>query len=268
MNCDQRELHIQAYIDGELALTETLDLESHLSTCQTCTAFLEASRAVSRLSSDPALRFEVPLGLEKRVKDVVRRGDQGGQTLRERPLPIPWPSAVGFAFAACLAAFLAFQFIYLPSKSANDSLTQEVVSSHVRSLMAAHLLDVVSTDQHTVKPWFAGKLDFSPPVNDFASKGFPLIGGRLDYINGHPAAAMVYRHAKHVINLFAWPEAGAKSRTVANARGYNTVTWDTNGMELWAVSDLNSKELTQFTQLVDSPPLAPTSQPQPEITKS
>jgi anti-sigma factor RsiW len=130
-----------------------------------------------------------------------------------------------------------------------------VVASHIRSLMLNHLSDVASTDQHTVKPWFDGKLDFSPVVEDFASKGYPLVGGRLDYLNKQPVAALVYQRAKHIINLFSWPDDRPdlkEALQTATLQGYHLIHWVQGGSNYWAVSDLNESELTAFVQLLES----------------
>jgi anti-sigma factor RsiW len=135
-----------------------------------------------------------------------------------------------------------------------DHITQEIISGHVRSLMADHLTDVASSDQHTVKPWFNGKLDFSPPVKDLSDHGFPLVGGRLDYLENRPVAALVYRHRKHFINLFIWPSAHGSDigkKTLASD-GYNLIHWEESGMVYWAVSDLNIGELQEFAQLIQN----------------
>jgi len=138
--------------------------------------------------------------------------------------------------------------LWRPASTRGDVIAAEVVNSHVRSLMANHLFDVQSTDLHTVKPWFLGKLDFSPPVVDLATSGFPLVGGRLDYVGGRPVAALVYQRQKHTINVFVSPAGGDPStdNVVSTVRGFNLLHWIHNGMSFWAVSDLNSAELGEF----------------------
>ncbi len=160
--------------------------------------------------------------------------------------PGRWLQALAlFGAGAATAWALALALLVAPLP---DATGDAVTDSHVRSLMGSHLADVASTDQHTVKPWFAGKLDFSPPVIDLAADGMPLAGGRLDYVEGHPAAALVYRSGPHVINLFLWPAADGKARSpqLLARRGYNLVHWTQGGMQAWAISDLNASELQAF----------------------
>jgi anti-sigma factor RsiW len=150
------------------------------------------------------------------------------------------------AMVAVLAVFVAFNQV------ADNQLTNEVVSSHIRSRMANHLTDVASSDQHTVKPWFAGKVDFAPPVIDLKEQGFPLQGGRLDYLQNRVVAAEVYKRNDHVINLFVWPASGNRSTTkkLSVAKGYNVISWEDSGMNYAAVSELNAVELREFADLL------------------
>jgi len=157
------------------------------------------------------------------------------------------------AFAAGLMLAVAGIFIYGQLEQ-QDPLVAQVVDSHIRSLMVAHLSDITSSNQHTVKPWFDGKLDYSPPVNDLATEGFPLVGGRMDYINGLPSAALVYRHNLHVINVFVWPVRGKSFFLSASTskQGFNVESWQADGMEFWAVSDVQPADLERFKQLLRS----------------
>jgi anti-sigma factor RsiW len=157
--------------------------------------------------------------------------------------------ATGAAFAAVLAGAFLFQTVH---QARSNTIVDQVVASHVRSLLAAHLVDVVSSDQHTVKPWFDGKIDFAPEVRDLSANGFPLVGGRLDYLDGKTVVALVYQRNKHPINLFITPEPTSRSSAprVMNRRGYNAFSWTNNGMRYWAVSDLNQAELREFTELI------------------
>lgn len=197
-----------------------------------------------------ATRHAPPPALAERILADLRNAD-----VREparpprRPLPWRWLQAIAlFGAGAATAWGIALSLLVMPVQ---DLMSESVTDSHVRSLMGSHLTDVLSSDRHTVKPWFAGKLDFSPPVVDLAAEGLPLVGARLDYIEGRPVAALVYQAGQHVINLFVWPaptEKAAAPRTMAR-RGYNIVHWNEGGMQAWAVSDLNPGELQAFATL-------------------
>jgi anti-sigma factor RsiW len=205
------------------------------------------------LLDNPQVRFEVPDSLLGKIQSVLPavRSDVR-QRFRSR-FVIPWFS-VPLALAATIAVMLGLVFLNqegMFDRSRGNALAQDVISSHVRSLLATHLLDVPSTDQHTVKPWFDGKLKFSPPVRDFTDQGFRLIGGRLDYINGREVAALVYQRRLHLINLFIWPlESGRNTAAESFEKdGYNVLHWERDGFAFWAVSDVSAGDLTAFADM-------------------
>lgn len=209
--------------------------------------------ALDALVKDRATRYEAPAELRGRIGMALQRTDSApAKPLRRLRWPVwrQWFN-VGIAFVCGLLASVAVTRLY-PIADEQDRLAQEVVSGHVRSLMVAHLADVVSTDQHTVKPWFAGKLDFSPPVYDFASEEFPLTGGRLDYIEQRPVAALVYQHRKHTLNVFVWPSGSGVSRAskLQSRQGFNLASWEDSGMQFWVVSDVSPEELQTFARLL------------------
>jgi anti-sigma factor RsiW len=239
------------YLDGELDLVRSLEVEAHLKDCRTCAQAYNELRSLHSAVSDTALHFQPPADLRNRVRSAIRdeSPDKSGATNRSSRLSWRWviPALAGVVLIVALS-FLALQNRPSPS----DLIAQEIVSSHVRSLMEKHLTDVPSSDQHTVKPWFDGRLDFSPPVKDLASAGYSLVGGRLDYIGNRPVAALVYQHRQHYINVFVWPSTGASdvSEKALVRQGYNLISWTNAGMNYWAVSDLNLAELREFVQLL------------------
>jgi anti-sigma factor RsiW len=246
MNCQQAKPLIDPYADGELEAAAILELEQHLQSCAACGRAWQNLRSLKKALKQDALYFTAPPELRRHVKAQLRAA--GEMKHWWNPRDWPWLTAASAGLAvACLALLLT---VTLVRPSAQQQLRGEIVSSHVRSLMENHMLDVVSTDQHTVKPWFNGKLDFSPPVKDLAAQEFPLIGGRLDYLDGHDTAALVFRRHKHIINLFVWPvkETNLKPVSFAPIQGYNLIHWSEAGMTFWAVSDLNEKELMEFAQ--------------------
>ena len=249
MTCDDARILLHAELDGELDAARDLELTRHIEGCADCTREFEAMRALrSRLKSGE-FHFAAPAGLERRIRRAVARAPNVARERRLRRI-------LSVAAPLAIAALLLIVFIPMLLKPAlGDRVVDEVVASHVRSLMGSHLTDVLSTDQHTVKPWFAGKLDFSPIVVDFQSDGFKLVGGRLDYLDERPVAAVVYQHGRHLINLFMWP--GGPS--VASARigeltrmGYNVVHFRKDAMECWLVSDTQASELERFARLIEA----------------
>lgn len=253
MNCEETQNLIHAYIDAELDLVRSLEVEQHLHECPVCSTVRENLQVLSGAIGD--LRYRSPAHLQKRITTAIRKEARA----ERKPALWSW-RLVYVAASVAFIAIVSWSAVRLLSiRSSNDSLAREVIASHVRSLMAEHLVDVMSSDRHTVKPWFNGRLDFSPPVQDPASEGFPLYGGRLDYVDNRPVAALVYQRRGHYINLFVWPSAGSSdalsgspSVSELSAQGYNVVRWNGAGMTYWVVSDLNKSELREFSDLVRS----------------
>jgi anti-sigma factor RsiW len=246
LSCQQTHELIHGYLDGELDLVKSLEIEKHLEQCQACTQNYEALRGLQSRLRDNSLRFDPPAKLEKRLRSALRK-----ETEPRSPI-FRWRWAVA-ASSLLVAVVIVWTVASIASRpSPDDVLAQEVVASHVRSLMANHVADVLSSDQHTVKPWFDGKLDFSPTVKDLSKQGFSLYGGRLDYINNRPVAALVYQRRQHSINVFVWPATSspAMNGKASEQQGYNVIRWSKAGMTYWAVSDLNLAELQQFVQLL------------------
>ena len=252
MNCQECEDYIDAYIDNELDVAATILVKQHLRGCSRCQQLLEARRAVGALLDNPQVRFEVPDSLLEKVQSVLPPAKAEVKQRSHGRFVLPWFS-VPMALAATVAVILGLAFLNQGGVwgSRGDALAQEVISSHVRSLLATHLFDVPSTDQHTVKPWFDGKLKFSPPVHDFADHGFRLTGGRLDYFNGREVAALVYQRRLHIINLFIWPsQSGGQTAAESFSKdGYNVTHWERDGFAFWAVSDVNAEDLRAFAEL-------------------
>jgi len=244
MNCQQARPLIEFYADGELDAARILELEKHFRDCPACMNAWRNAQSLKKALKQDALFFSAPAELRRAIKAELRSEPEAKLSFSFWR----WWTAAGAGFAtACLVLLLA---VSLTSSSSEHRLAQEIVSGHVRSLMADHVMDVVSTDQHTVKPWFNGKLDFSPPVKDLAGQGFPLVGGRLDYIDGRTAAALVFHRNKHVINLFIWPGKAKDMNPAVSSplQGHNLVHWSKAGMTFWTVSDLNEKEMMEFAQ--------------------
>jgi anti-sigma factor RsiW len=243
--CD-KVLLVQAEFDGELDAAQAAALQAHRVGCPICQmAETELLRARELLR--PELYQPMPEAVRQRVMARLAAAEPALRPATPSRWRLLWQPTAGFGLGAACAAALAL-LILAPGQ---ESLVDQLIAGHIRALQPGHLEDVVSTDQHTVKPWFDGRLDFAPPVKDFATEGFPLKGGRLDYLDGRPVAALVYQRDKHVIDLYVWP-AGASTPHLAGdtiIQGYNVAHWTMNGMNFWAVSDVERGQLDHFAAL-------------------
>ncbi len=243
MNCPEIRPLLDADVDSELDLVRHLEVAAHLEACADCAKAAAASRARAAALRGQLTRFPAPAALAGRI----RRSLPGRVAVQRRPIWDPWRLA---GLAAALAACLAIGFVWGTSRARAVRIADEAVADHVRSLLAGHLTDVASTDQHTVKPWFAGKLPFAPPVVDLAASGFPLAGGRLDEIAGRPAAALVYHRRQHVINVLVWPATTGSLGPRRHQRdGYEIEFWTQDGFNFVAVSEIPRDELGEFVRL-------------------
>jgi anti-sigma factor RsiW len=253
MNHEQAQHLVTAYIDKELSVSEVLAFEKHLKECAECQGEYKEQLITSGLVHNQANYFASTPQFIKQLETSLPK-----PTLVKKQRKVwdfPWRTS-GFSSSAIVISMVAIIWstsLYLAVPTNQDRIREELIASHVRSLQVDHLSDVISTDKHTVKPWFNGKLDFSPEVTDFADKGFPLEGGRLDYINGKTIAVIVYRYKKHPINVYIWP-TNSKDLVVqkGNSHGYHLAHWIVVGMEYWAVSDLAADELITFANILKS----------------
>jgi mycothiol system anti-sigma-R factor len=249
--CSNNQNLLHAYLDGELDLAHSIEFENHLKSCPECSSDFDAQQAMRTSLRAANLYERAPDSLKAKIRAQLPREMPAQPVSTQRRSLIEW---LAVAAAIFIAIALGARMIpdIIGSRQQTNLLAEQIVASHIRSLQPGHLFDVQSTDQHTVKPWFDGKLDFAPPVTDLASQGFPLIGGRLDYLDHRDVAALVYQRQKHLINVFIWP-GDPKAQQVPEAqaiRGYNVIFWQRGGMNFCAVSDLNAAELEQFAQLL------------------
>jgi anti-sigma factor RsiW len=253
MNCAEAEILLHALIDGELDASHASDVEAHVTTCAACAAKLDAFRAMHQALAKASLKETAPSALRHRIEAAM----PSPTTPVTAPRKFFQPSrraffggvAVGTALSAAVAASLVLSVV---RNDKEQTIANEVVSAHIRSLQAGHLTDVETSDQHTVKPWFNGKLDVAPPVIDLTAQGFTLLGGRMDYIDGEPAASVVYRRGNHIINLFVARHLGVRRTGVqSNAvQGYNVRSWSEQGLDYWAVSDIEPDLLDEFVEKI------------------
>ncbi len=240
MTCDEAEILLHALIDGELDAGHAREVEEHVASCPRCAAALADYREMSKAVAGANLRYTAPLSLRRRIEAAL-----------PQPKPAPNRRSVlrGFAMGSAVSALAATGLVAIVLRNDDQQrIESEIVSAHLRSLQAGHLIDVVSTDQHTVKPWFNGKLDVSPPVVDLTAQGFTLIGGRLDYVDARAIGAVVYRRRQHIINLFVSQTANTerKAAKIETVQGFNIRRWSEQGLNFWAVSDIGADELAEF----------------------
>jgi anti-sigma factor RsiW len=241
MTCDEAEILVHALIDGELDAGHAREVEEHIAGCPRCAALLSEYREMRKAIADADLVYKAPPELRRRIEASLPqpRVQSRRSVLR------------GFAMGSAVSAIAATGIVALVLRNDDEQrILSEVVSAHLRSLQAGHLTDVISTDQHTVKPWFNGKLDVAPPVIDLTAQGFTLIGGRLDYVDTRPIGAVVYRRRSHVINLFVAQTANTEGRAAKTEtlQGFNIRRWSDRGLNYWAVSDIGADELAEFSE--------------------
>lgn len=271
MNCEEATDLMDGYLDGELDPITSQAIEQHLRDCPNCEQRYMANRALIHAIGSAMPYHKAPTELRERIQSSLREEiaerptrnaapDAGPLIAKKQPEPRSIVFGASWKWLA-LAASIVFAAIIgwnllpgLQGPDAEQFLATQLIASHVRSLMANHLSDVASSDQHTVKPWLDAKLDFAPPVVDLTNAGFPLIGGRLDYLDNRPVAALIYQRRKHFINLFVWPASDASRRTKAqeiSRQGYHLLHWIEGDFNYWAVSDVNKEDLQNFQRLFE-----------------
>jgi anti-sigma factor RsiW len=237
--CPDKELLLHAFADGELDAGNTLALETHLAACAGCAAELAGIRQVKATLAAARPGFTAPPGLAGRIEAALQAAEAPAPPRRRRLAAESWVLSGSIAALAASLAVVAM----LPR---GPSLESELIEAQVRSLQAQHLTDVATSDRHTVKPWFEGKIDFAPPVVDLVAQGYPLVGGRLDHLGGHPTAALVFHRGAHVINLFVWPGDAPATPVLEKREGFSLVRWGAGGLVFWAVSDADSGAVQGF----------------------
>jgi anti-sigma factor RsiW len=254
-------LLLHGLADNELDPANALALEEHIRTCRDCAAAFDEIVLQKQLLRSEALHSRVSPGLRERVMATLAAEEVAKQR-HEIPPPLQraapinnsgqnLPARLSLGASALALAASLILFVSIWSSRPQPQLDEELAANHVRSLLASHLTDVASSDQHTVKPWFLGRLDFAPPVIDLANRDFALVGGRLDYLRGRVTPALVYKRRGHVINLFIWP--ASKTESVPKTRdGYNIVSWTQSGFDFAAISDLNPAELSEFRSAIQN----------------
>lgn len=252
MQCERARELIGAYLDDELGRDDSATVARHIETCAACRALMKdiehTSKAIAMLARTPA-----PPTLAARIRGTLANETVDSPARRRVGWRIPrgaWRQAAALAACSVLSALLTWGVLTSSFQASN--LQQEILATHIRSLLQDSPIQVASSDSHTVKPWFAGRVDFSPEVKDLTAEGFPLVGGRLDYVHGRRVGVLVYRRRLHVINVFMWraPQTKDAGPTATARSGYNLLTWTSGGVIYWAVSDLDAAELERLQQLL------------------
>jgi anti-sigma factor RsiW len=255
VNCDDSRTYLPAYLDDELDIAESLRIQKHLVECRDCRQAQDEQLVLRAALRDPDLRAHPSAEFSKRIEAAVRRAAKeearSQRSSRFEFLPLEsfrWaPAAAVLLIVTTIGAFLLTNNL---RSSHQQLIASAVLASHIRSLQPNHLIDVPSSDRHTVKPWFQGRLDFSPPVPDLSELGWILLGGRLDYVDGRPVAALVYQRRMHNINVFLWPNHGSADDAIRQkeVQGYQILHWNGAEMAYWVVSDMNNTELLEFAR--------------------
>jgi anti-sigma factor RsiW len=245
--CPDREAMLQALHDGELDATHALEAENHLKNCAGCAAYFNMLQALRTRLNEADLSPAAPARLRARIETIIAAETRRPEKTSRRNW---WSGAApGWSAAAAMSALAATLLVFQVSPAVMPDIEGQLVASHVRSLLADHLIDVETSDRHVVKPWFNGRIDFAPPVPDLATAGFPLAGGRLDYAGGRAIAAIVYRRRAHVINLFILPHpAGTTPKLEERRDSYSVTRWTQGDLDFWAVSDIDRPELEAFRE--------------------
>lgn len=252
--CPEWRVMLHGFVDGELDPAHASQFQDHLATCPACRAEMEEMRAARKIMNQEGVKWRPPRALRAQVLLMLVFEESVAASppqQRQQPHKPAWrlfDLLKQWSFVPSVAALAASLFLFAITPSQTLVLQDEILASHIRSMMANHLTDVLTSDQHTVKPWFNGKIDFSPPVRDLVKDGFPLVGGRVDYLGGRAVAALVYRRNGHIINLFIWPASSA-AQTAAVHDGYNMEQWSNDGLVFWAISDVAPSELVRFKEV-------------------
>ncbi|HVU16933.1 MAG TPA: zf-HC2 domain-containing protein [Candidatus Didemnitutus sp.] len=247
MNCDEARTLLAAHLDGELDVVRDAAVVAHLNHCPACAAQALAHAARRGLVQEKAMRHAAPADLRAGIVAQLR----GTERPVVRPIPVVFLRQVlPIAAGLVVAGLIGFQ--WGAAHMRNEAAVDEYTTAYVRGTSTGHSLDVISTDRHTVKPWFVGKIDFAPSVHDFAAQEFPLVGGRLDRVAGQPAAVLVYHRRKHVIDVYVTQGGGSALPAIDKRFGFNLVSWTQDGLRYVAVSDLAASELGDFARLCQS----------------